>query len=380
MSDLLFASSSMVLTSFVSKLRSQKNNTKFQTERDGLILSILESIMKYTDVWDRNTSITASYIGIQFIGKLTEGVDTNNSAEDFRTDYLDGVFAALYRFSLEVDLSATGDIEFDVNRMKNFAASDRINFSPIAGSQIDYANSSLPIGILKGIVNTSGFKSLNEFLRVLNDSKQERDDIINEQKAASERYKSDALQKESDWQKYITEKNAEINQIKTALDSYETAFNFVGLYDGFKSLSKDKSSEKRWSLFFVISLGILVFAPLAWEVLASSPERKFNNIYDVLYLIPIFSITLILVYYFRVALQSYSSIKAQLSQIELRKTLCQFIQSYGKYSSKMKKEDPESLTKFESIIFSGIITNGENIPSTFDGLEQIVKLVGELKK
>jgi hypothetical protein len=97
-------------------------------------------------------------------------------------------------------------------------------------------------------------------------------------------------------------------------------------------------------------------------------------------LLPVFSITFILIYYFRVALQNHNSIKAQLSQIELRKTLCQFIQSYSDYSTKIKKEDPESLSKFESIIFSSIITNGDNIPSTFDGLEQVVKLISDLKK
>jgi len=72
-------------------------------------------------------------------------------------------------------------------------------------------------------------------------------------------------------------------------------------------------------------------------------------------------------------------VKSQLLQIDLRKTLCRFIQHYSEYSSKLKKDDPESLNKFESLIFSGIISDEGNIPSTYDGIDQFTKFIKSLK-
>lgn len=62
-------------------------------------------------------------------------------------------------------------------------------------------------------------------------------------------------------------------------------------------------------------------------------------------------------------------------QIELRKTLCQFIQNYSDYSKNIKEKDANSLEKFENLIFSGLVTNEDKLPSTFDGIEQLTKLI-----
>ena len=105
-----------------------------------------------------------------------------------------------------------------------------------------------------------------------------------------------------------------------------------------------------------------------------------NNINVMLYsVVPMITLQIILVYFFRVALSNFKSINAQLLQIELRKTLCQFIQSYATYAKEMKESDKTSLEKFENLIFSGLITNEENLPSTFDGLEQIGKIIQSIK-
>ncbi|HGE6119725.1 hypothetical protein [Vibrio cholerae] len=76
---------------------------------------------------------------------------------------------------------------------------------------------------------------------------------------------------------------------------------------------------------------------------------------------------------------NYRSTKAQIMQIELRQTLCQFIQSYAEYASEIKSKDTTSLEKFENLIFSGILSDAEKLPSTFDGLEQIGKLLKSVK-
>ena len=96
--------------------------------------------------------------------------------------------------------------------------------------------------------------------------------------------------------------------------------------------------------------------------------------------IPTASVIAILIYYFRILLHNLNEVKAQLLQIELRKTLCQFIQSYTDYSHKIKEKDSESLSKFENLIFSGLVSSNEKLPSTFDGLEQLSGFIKAIRR
>ncbi|TOP14721.1 hypothetical protein CGH22_22460, partial [Vibrio parahaemolyticus] len=108
-------------------------------------------------------------------------------------------------------------------------------------------------------------------------------------------------------------------------------------------------------------------------------EKTGFQVAELLKLIPLISMELILIYFFRIILMNYRSTKAQIMQIELRQTLCQFIQSYAEYASEIKSKDATSLEKFENLIFSGILSDPEKLPSTFDGLEQIGKLLKNVK-
>lgn len=381
MSELLFSSSTANLNRFMMKLRKVSYESQFSNERNVVIHAMIESILRYTTEWDENTKITAAYIGAKLISKINSALNTGNETTFESEDDLDDIFSLLFRFSLEMDLTARGEIEFDLNNIKSFALKNKQSFCSSAAGQIDYAMTSLPLGILKGIINSTGFRKIDEFIGLLNDSQKERDAILEANETVAKQHSEEVERKEKEWDSYIIAKQKEVDDIRKSLESYQTAFNFVGLHDGFKQLSEQKIIEKEWALKFVKTLGGLVFLPLVIEIIFTIfSSNKINNFYDAIYLIPVFSITFILIYYFRIALQNLNSINAQLSQIELRKTLCQFIQSYGEYSKKMKSNDSESLSKFENIIFSGIITNGDNIPSTFDGLEHIVKLVSDFKK
>jgi hypothetical protein len=52
-------------------------------------------------------------------------------------------------------------------------------------------------------------------------------------------------------------------------------------------------------------------------------------------------------------------------------SLCRFIQSYADYSIDIKEKNSEALSKFEAIIFSGLVGSEDKLPSTFDGIEQL---------
>ena len=129
-------------------------------------------------------------------------------------------------------------------------------------------------------------------------------------------------------------------------------------------------------------LSVLIILPVLAEfIFIYRNIEDINSIKDGLIasILPALSLVAIFIYYFRVLLFNYKSVKSQLLQIDLRKTLCRFIQSYSDYSADIKKQDSESLSKFENIIFSGIISDDGKLPSTYDGLEQIVKLIKSAK-
>ncbi|MBK7299223.1 MAG: hypothetical protein IPI79_01660 [Moraxellaceae bacterium] len=69
------------------------------------------------------------------------------------------------------------------------------------------------------------------------------------------------------------------------------------------------------------------------------------------------------------------SIQSQILQIELRMTLCQFIQNYAEQSKVLKEQNKEGFEKFESLIFSSIVSSDDKIPATFDGVEQLASLL-----
>jgi hypothetical protein len=97
------------------------------------------------------------------------------------------------------------------------------------------------------------------------------------------------------------------------------------------------------------------------------------------FLPPLLTLELILLYFFRVILSNYRGLQTQLLQLDLRVSLCQFIQNYSEYAAKIKKTDAAALERFESIVFSAVTSNAETMPTTFDGVEQLSKLVSSFR-
>ena len=89
---------------------------------------------------------------------------------------------------------------------------------------------------------------------------------------------------------------------------------------------------------------------------------------------------LICLYFYRIGLQEKRSIQSQMMQLELRMALCQFIHNYANDSEKLHAKNKAGFEKFENIIFSPIVASDDKIPTTFDGMEQLAKLISEFKK
>lgn len=171
----------------------------------------------------------------------------------------------------------------------------------------------------------------------------------------------------------------ETNILASTLKEQKKAFNFVGLSQGFESLLKKKRNSQVVVLSLLFFIGIFLFIPLFTYIELNQVKNQSGDLFNWKMFLPFVSIELISLYLFRVVLIHYNSIKTQIMQLELRQTLCQFIQSYVEYAKEIKEKDSASLEKFENLIFSSILSTPDKVPSTFDGIEQLSNLIKNIK-
>ena len=326
----------------------------FEMARNGHIQTIIHSMSSVPDQWDELCEINIAWIGDSFISRVSD------ETEELTKEKIDDIFSMCFRFLFELYLSMKNDLAMEFERARKFAFDNIELFEENAKEQIEYAIRDMPINIFKSIANSESIQSIKNFNEISN--------------------LADA--KRVDWEKELSDRESRVNSLKEALSTYESGFNFVGLFDGFNELSKEKKIEKENHLFWLKVLGFLVIAPLIAEMVVLYRNLDdLDKVKDVLMLsiIPTVSLVVIFIYYFRVVLFNYKSVKSQLLQIELRKTLCRFIQHYSEYSSGIKEKDEVALEKFENIIFSGIVSDDERLPTTFDGVEQLGKLIKSVK-
>ena len=182
----------------------------------------------------------------------------------------------------------------------------------------------------------------------------------------------------------LSEKEEKVKTLASKLKEQKIGFNFVGLSQGFENLLSKKRTSK-WTSFSIMAIFciFLITVPIVFlggRFLNWFPEYNINwNNIGWEHTLPIFGLEFVLIYFFRVVLTHYNSIQTQIMQIELRQSLCQFIQSYADYAKEIKEKDGGSLEKFENLIFSSILSTPDKVPSTFDGLEQLSNLIKNLK-
>ncbi|AFU20372.1 hypothetical protein [Actinobacillus suis] len=222
-----------------------------------------------------------------------------------------------------------------------------------------------------------GDKSFQAFLNYENNLKNAEE--------KSENLKVNIADKASKLENFIKEKEKRVNELAELLKEQKTAFNFVGLSKGFEKLLSQKLWSK-WTSFGIMSVFCVLLIALPIVIIGGRFFNWFAE-YNIEWskigweqMLPMLGLEFIFIYFFRVALTHYNSIQTQIMQLELRQSLCQFIQSYADYAKEIKEKDGVSLEKFENLIFSSILSTPDKVPSTFDGLEQLSNLIKEFKK
>lgn len=321
---------------------------------------IIGSISRNAGGWDDRCHFNIKHIGKSFLDSLRD-FSTSEENLDITKNVINDIYTDSFRFLCEFDffIGANLELSFELRHLKSAIIDDALkNESPIK-SQITYASYLMPADILKRHLNNKDLVAVSNFQEKLDEAKRLK----------------------QQWDGEIAMKQETVDILDKRLEKIKIGFNFVGLYQGFSDLSDKKENELKWLFWSLIGMSTLILAPLILEfatISLSSASHSFQ-LSDLVKLIPLVSIELILIYFFRIILMNYRSTKAQIMQIELRQTLCQFIQSYSEYASELKSKDPTSLEKFENLIFSGILSDSEKLPSTFDGIDQIGTLLKNLK-
>lgn len=316
----------------------------------------IDILLSNAEAFDRLCTVNIAWIGRKFMTDM-QSLSGANPPDNTR---LLIVFASAYRFISELDFCQKEELGEDLRLFRQFADDNLASFPTDIQRQIIYANYVMPSRIAKHLLhhpNVTDVRKLEEVLQAANQQTQE-------------------------WKTEIEQREKEATQLRNQLDEITATFNFVGLVDGFKNLEKKKSSEKLLAFWALIALGLVAVAPLVYELyfvwhrLEDIAKHKDTLIFAVPALL---ALEVLLIYFFRVVLAHFRSLKAQLLQLQLRMALCQFIQSYADYAAKIRKQDANALEKFESLVFSGLSANEDSLPTTFDGTEQLAKLVKSLR-
>lgn len=243
--------------------------------------------------------------------------------------------------------------------------------------QAEYIKNEMTINILNFYLGEDGFNAFKEYDK-LKINIDETNKKILENKEIIETFISE---KEESIKNFLSKKEQSVKRLEEVLNKQKTAFNFVGLSNGFENLLMKKINARKWTFGFLIGISIALLAtPLVYICLLLNNLEIIKNPELWKALLPFIGLEIIILYFFRVTLNHYNSIQTQIMQLELRQSLCQFIQNYADYAKEIKEKDSASLEKFENLIFSSILSSPDKVPSTFDGLDQLANIVKEMRK
>lgn len=327
-------------------------------EEHNLIFMTILSMLEQPDLWEENCKFN-----IQNQEKWFQiSLRVQNFALESTQD--PGIYARFVAFLVELDLSLGFNGLTDSvknNELREAWKKVKQKVFP-EDNGVYYAFYQQPISILNFYMDNTGFKTFFNFEKKSDDLKQ----IIATQEESINKY-----------EKGLEDKAKEVKELEKKLDEYKTAFNFVGLSHGFENLLKQKNKAKTKTFCLLANLAIVALLPLGFSF-----YKKFIANIDISWqsMLPVIGLEFVLIYFFRVVLNHYHSIQTQIMQLELRQSLCQFIQSYAEYAKKIKTDDKDALEKFENLIFSSILSNPNKVPGTFDGVEGLTSLLKELKK
>ncbi|WP_288476477.1 hypothetical protein [uncultured Pantoea sp.] len=341
------------LKNCIIALKKTSNSDEFISNRNNYLLQMLSDMRDNAIIWSKGCQFSINRSGTDFKNSLQGFTNDENSIEE--------IYHYAFQMNTELYITTDSNLEISYKKIRDFTRKNIEKFSIIYQKPIERTLYDLPTNLFKDVFKNQEFDVLRDFVKT----------------------KKSAEELKLKWDHEIGVKKQDVINIKSDLEKQKHSYNFISLHRGFRKIGDVKAKELCFARIAMILLGIiipvLIFAE-AWLVFFGGVKFTNDDTADWIKLIPGISLLFMSIYYFRISLANVNSIKAQMIQISLRMSLCQFIENYTKFSSKVNSENKVLLTKFEDVIFSNIMPNAEKIPSTFDGVEQLAKLLTSLKK
>lgn len=311
------------------------------------LIESLGCMAKNVKLFDDACLFNIEALGQEF-KKCIEGADLLNAAD------LQKLAGYTYRFIIEFQVVYSAELPDSLSiALHNYRACEK---GVVATNHFEFAQHSMLIAVLKKYLHHKDLVSIRELPSLLDRSKRNTEEA------------------KVDLQRRISE----VDKLKKALDKQKTAFNFVLLNMGFRSMRFKKSLEKHFNFFGLLVLGGALISPAVAKIYFYYTKYELPSI-DLYTALSVAALELLFVFFFRVALHNFRAVKAQILQLDLRIALIQFVQDYSKYMKENKDAGGASLERFEQIIFSGIVSGESDLPSTFDGIDGIAKIIEKLK-
>lgn len=327
---------------------------------------------EYTESLISNCDYCYAYIGDVLIHRINDYAGADEKSKYF-------LVMIFYRFLIEHTIVAP-NFEFSGRnelclKLRQFIESFNQNDESFALSK-HYSFNVLPAVIINYRANVK-FEEYSEHQRNIVGE-------LSKYKESDAKVSIVSSQLES-WDADIEKKLNIITGLKAELQNLSSSYNFANISHGFQNLLKSKKTSLHLNSFLIFILTVILVAPPLFKIFTGlHPEQSVygTRIDLVSYLInyiPFIALDFFVLYFFRIVLSTRKEITTQIVQLELRKSLCQFIESYSEKSKEMSATTPKLLEKFETLIFSGLTTDPTNVPTTFDGLEQLANMIKSIK-
>lgn len=354
-----------VLRSVIQHKSKQADETSNNIQLYGYIERIIKNIINDPQDWDEHCPYSIECHG----ENLTKHLKDITASTTININESHTIFSYLLIFLKELDLSKGIELSTEI---MDFAYENIESFDVHSKYRINFTQRDMPTALLKFIIRSSGVKDLRDISKTTSEAK-----VFT-----------------NDWDTRLKRREESAKRLEDSLKKIKDGFNFVGLNKGFSELHDKKVSERTSHVIIMFLMAALIIIPLMYKIYSLTTSQTSNagfyyifstintgtNVANsMLLLFSMVSYIAVMLYFFRVALFNYKSVCAQILQIELRMTLCRFIQHYSEHAAEIKKNSEVTLDKFENVIFSGIVNNDNNLPTTFDGIEQLASIFKTIK-
>lgn len=321
------------------------------------LLEIIELMISNAARFDEYCTTNIEWIGDRFMLDVRELPELEDGK---KAEAIASAFTSAFRFLCELEFTQPTNPSLEVRKIGNFVDENLELFTGNDRQQINFARYSMPVQVAKKLLNDPAIAEFRKFSKTV----------------------EEATKLKADWDSDLEQRRVHVESIKEGLKAATSSYNFVGLVNGFRHLAATKIIERKVAFWSLIALALVMVAPPSAQIayVLSHIDTVESQKGLLLYTLPtILAIEVILIYFFRVVLAQFRSVKAQVLQLDLRIALCQFVQSYAEYSVNVKKDDPNVLAKFEAVVFSSLVAENEQIPSTFDGAEHLSNIIRSIR-